>query len=288
MNRDLYALHDSDEDKRETEGMFLVTPEYAHELNSQGYGIHWTINDFNQKRKKKENLHKINSWYFEMDGIPKPRQLQLIDRGLIPSLVVESKNGFHVYFDCRDGDFFNPYPQIQARLTEFYQADPNCRHALSKTARCPGYMHMKQPNDPYPVNIVWQYPVTYTPKQMLYFYPKAKAELEKNEKPKPKKSFACGDSLSDKVYNFNCIEALTRLSGSAWVGNETYTFRPAGRGHHNIVVNGKTSSCFIDSSGRIGSSSKGGPTIWQWLRWYGHSDKTILQILKAHIPELFD
>ena len=45
-------------------------------------------------------------------------------------------------------------------------------------------------------------------------------------------------------------------------------------------------STWIDEAGRIGSKAKGGPTVYQWLAYFGHRPREIVDVLKALFPEL--
>ncbi len=64
---------------------------------------------------------------------------------------------------------------------------------------------------------------------------------------------------------------LKELSGRNIVGWDRITFKKNTSGTKQIVVNGKSSSAWIDAKGMIGSHSEGGPTWIQWVLW----DKTI-------------
>lgn len=283
MNRDLYAIYDPDPT---TSGAIKISPDEAGLKNQLAYGIYQTVNEFSGARRK-ENLVRINSWFIELDSLTKPEQLELIDSGLIPSMIVESKRGYHVYFDAKDA--LPPHwDQIMKRLVEFYGADARARD-ICRILRAPGYKHMKDPADPFEVKVVWSYPVSYTERQMLYFYPPTREEMDGSEaKPiyKPKPVNLSGDGFFERVYQLDCREALSRLSGTRWVNGEAYSFRATTGGRYNILVNGKGTSTWIDSTGKIGSMDKGGPTPYQWLRWYGLSGSDAKKCLLEIFPEL--
>ena len=56
--------------------------------------------------------------------------------------------------------------------------------------------------------------------------------------------------------------------------------------NRNIYVDGKSSSCWIDRDGRIGSSKKGGPFISNWIRFYGNDWKTTIKAIKEIYPAI--
>ncbi len=74
---------------------------------------------------------------------------------------------------------------------------------------------------------------------------------------------------------------LERLSGSTYVRGEVFTFRNNKNGSYQIVVNKKPTGCWIDAKGEIGSYSGGGPSVVQWVKWYGNSTKEAYEILKC-------
>ena len=83
----------------------------------------------------------------------------------------------------------------------------------------------------------------------------------------------------------DCKDGLERLSGHLGVRGEEYTFKQTSRGW-NIYVNGRLSSCWVDNQGRIGSLSKGGPSLYQWLVWFGHRPGEVARIIRDVYPEL--
>ena len=95
-------------------------------LNKQGWGIFHTVNSFVGPRQKK-NLVRVNSWFVEIDDGTKPEMLKKIRSGLKPTMVVESKRGYHVYFACLDTDFElckKTWDEImKKRLIPFYGGD---------------------------------------------------------------------------------------------------------------------------------------------------------------------
>lgn len=281
MNRSFYARLDSSKEAV----MHDLKPEDAKRYNKLNYGIFWTVNEFSGARTK-DNLKKINSWYIDLDG-NKESIIEKLNEGLYPSYVVETKNGFHAYFYALDAKPEN-YKEVQERLIDFYDADANAKD-VTRVLRVPGFYHWKDPKNPYLVQTVWHKEHYYSEKDMLFFYPSSDDEdYIESQKSNIKRviSFET-DEFWDKVYELNAIDALERLSGKMCVNGEVFSFKKNSNGKHNIIVNGKGTSCFVDQQGAIGSSAKGGPSIWQWLRYYGHSHKQTYQILKDNFKELW-
>lgn len=274
MARQLYALHDSDPAIQEREGMRSISNENAVLLNAKGWGIHWAVNKF-QGRRQAVRLSKINSWICDIDEGCKESQWERIQGSpLFPSMIVETKNGYHIYFNAKKATI-DSWREIAVRLIDFFGGDPIAKD-VTRTLRAPGFFHLKDPNDPFLVSIKYQSDVVYTPEDMLFAFPSIPEEPQAK---KPERIVVEGDDLTSKLDALDCEYALKRLSGTAYVNGEVYTFQRGSGSNLNIVVNGKSTSCFIDADKRIGATP-GGPTIFQWLRYFGHSDQHIYEILK--------
>jgi len=273
--RQLFIMHDQ---LPSIAGTKAVTLPEAVEWNERGYGVFWVINDFVGDRLS-QNLQHINAWFFEIDDLPKSEQWLLIEQGLIPSLIVESKNSLHVYFFARKASR-DSFDEVQGRVIHFYGSDPKIKDPL-RLMRAPGFNHLKNPQEPYPVRVVWSSDVTYTPDMMRYFFsqiPQGEAIFKEDAparvalSPEAKQYFA-------SIFEHNQMELLKALSGTKWVKGEVYSFKPQNNGKYNIHVNGNSTHCFIDAQGKIGAVN-GGPTIWQWLKWFGHKPEDIKQAIK--------
>lgn len=304
---DLYRMFDAD-----PSGMFLVGRKEARDWNRKGWGIFWTVNHFAGRPRRKENLVRIGAWAIDMDdGTKQEQHARLLRSPLVPSLIVETKSGFHAYWVARDdrehgaprADHWNAI--VLERLVPFFGSDKNARD-LCRVLRVPGFQHMKDPASPFTVRTAWQQHVAYTERQMAEAFrwvPDRKAheahlrEAQRAEQMRVrdearKAAIASGvmptETLWDAIWNLDCEDALRRLSGHWAVGGETYTFRSTSRGNLNLFVNGKSSSCFIDENKKIGSLQGGGPTVTAWLRWFKHPWKTVLDVLFEIYPHLRD
>jgi hypothetical protein len=281
MTRQIYASKDQPEalDK----GYFKIDIQKAEQYNSKGYGIFWTVNEFDGPRRK-VNLKTLNSWYVEMELEEKPTQMSRLELSPVPpSLIVESKRGYHVYWNCRDATLTN-YKRILKGLRQHFKADENAQD-VTRCLRVPGFNHVKDLSDPFPVQIVWEYDNRYSERLMMFSFVNDEEDTPK-AKYKRELMVVEGSDFWSKAMSLDCELALKRLSGTRYVQNEHYTFRDNGNGTNQIYVNGKSTSCWIDSNRKIGSSSKGGPGIAQWLHWHGHSYPEVRQILIDVFPEV--
>ena len=260
----------------------------AHKYNADGWGIFWTVNEFKGPRKK-ENLTRLRAWFVECDSETKDKDLKRLQSKLMPSMIIESKRGFHAYWFAKDATVENYSDIIESRLVPYYRGDPNAKD-ISRILRVPDYFHCKDPTDKFLIRCVFVDPnLVYSESDILSAYDVPQAEKKTLEvKQAFKMDFGGAGDLWERVYNIDCEQALIRLSGSGAVNGETYSFKRTGSGKLNILVNGKSTSCWLDGAKRIGSLDRGGPTIFNWLLWYNHDKKMTYSLIKQYFPELFD
>lgn len=262
----------------------------AKRLNeTERLGIFWTVHEFSGDRKK-ENLSQINGFAVDIDGGDKPAMVEKLKRGLLPSLVIETKSGYHAYWLFHEPIETTYSEAVEARyravmekrLLPFYGADKNAKD-LCRMLRVPHFLHQKDPANPFRIEIVSENPVRYSWAQLEAFYPDVEAErfYEENiTQARRELKLPKGNDLFDRIYRLDCQSALERLSGHSAVSGEVFTFKKTASGNLNILVNGKGTSCWVDKNKRIGSLDKGGPTVWQWLFWYLRDHKRVYQVVR--------
>jgi hypothetical protein len=283
----------------------VASPEEAKRWNTPelGFGIFATVNDFDGARRK-ENLRLINAWAVDMDEGTKEQMHAKLQRSpLVPSVIVETKRGYQAYWLATDGKAEHWNAIVLERLVPFFGSDANARD-LCRILRVPGFLHLKDPSDPFKIRTVWKHWVRYSERQIADAFPwvankaehqrhlsEAQRAAEREAKEKARQAaVALGqvptETLWEAVWNLDCEEGLMRLSGHWAVSGEKYTFQRTGRGTLNIYVDGKGCSCWIDLDKRIGSLIGGGPTLVQWLRYFKHDWKTVVAVLKEIFPQL--
>lgn len=284
-----------------------TTHDEAHRWNTPelGFGIFATVNSFDGPRRK-ENLTSINAWAVDMDeGTKRQMHDKLLASPLVPSVIVETKRGYQAYWAAVDGKAEHWNAIVLERLVPHFGSDANARD-LCRILRVPGFLHLKDPADPFKVRCVWKHMVRYSERQIAEAFPwvankaehqrhldEAQRAAEREAKERARQAaIAMGqiptETLWDAIWNLDCEEGLSRLSGNWAVNGEKYTFRRTTRGNLNLFVDGKSSSCFIDANKRIGSLDGGGPTLVQWLRWFKHDWKVVVAVLKEIFPQLVD
>lgn len=121
-------------------------------LNSQGAGVFHTIHETNGKSRMAKDIVKLNALAMDYDNC-EPSNLELLPT---PSIVVQSKNGKHLYWLLSDEsermqlDKFTPYQQMIAAMT----GGDSSVSDLPRVLRLPGFNHVKDPSDPFQVFLV--------------------------------------------------------------------------------------------------------------------------------------
>jgi len=256
----VFVMKDSGVDKDIKQ---VFDEETAVEYNKNKYGVFFSVNGFKDRRIK-ENLININAWAVDIDNLSKEKQKELIlSSPLPPSLVIESKNGFHLYWFSKDATK-EKYEEIEQRLVNFFHADLKARD-LCRILRYPNYYHWKNENDPFMVSMVWNKDnLVYSEEKMLSCF-------------KPIKTFKRTYSAPVSLNTVDNIKALEILSGKPEVRGEVFTFKKNSSGYQ-ILVDGRTTSSWIDKEGLIGSYERGGCSWVNWVMWYGYTRSEALSI----------
>lgn len=69
-----------------------------------------------------------------------------------PTIVVNSKNGDHAYFACKENRSVETFKSTQKKLIAHYDTDKGVND-LARVMRLPGFPHLKDPSDPFMVKI---------------------------------------------------------------------------------------------------------------------------------------
>lgn len=198
---DMYAIHDHDPALK-TKGCLNITKEQAPEFNRNGYGIFWTPNVFDGARKA-ENLKKIRFWFVDIDEGDKEKLYNSLTTAILkPSIIIETKNGFHAYFAAKDATEKN-FALVQKGLIEKFKGDPACKD-VSRLLRVPEYYHCKNPQEPFKVKKVFQTDSEYKESMMLYCFPVKRQKISKLEY-KGEKSDMLEEDNWNRIFNLNRI-----------------------------------------------------------------------------------
>lgn len=142
------------------EGRMPVSSETRRDdLNKIGYEAYFTVNGFKGKPDaKKENCTSINSFFVDIDGRKDPKELEAIKERLIPTFILETKNGHHLYWlmdeviyreDMKDEeweDAVTRWERIEANVVATLKADPVVKD-ITRIMRIPDTFYWKKSGD---------------------------------------------------------------------------------------------------------------------------------------------
>ncbi|WP_018130197.1 DNA-primase RepB domain-containing protein [Effusibacillus pohliae] len=110
------------------------------------------------------SITQVTAHYIDFDKVPWEQQLELLNRfGLLPSIIVLSSRGMHVYWLMKDAKV-EEFRKVQKRLIHFFGSDPTVVNE-SRLMRVPGFYHQK--SAPQMVHVLWWHPeLSYTQDQL--------------------------------------------------------------------------------------------------------------------------
>jgi hypothetical protein len=255
-----------------------IRKEEIAEVNADGGDIYWVYNSMVSPFGDRDidKLVEINALYVEVDG-NKERVRSRIRKHLPPSTIIETKNGYHLYWDLKeplkdkDGSWFRNF--VKERLLVPFEGDPNAVDAV-RLLRVPECRYWKNGADgSFVIKALRSLAVTYDLKDLEKAFPITNPQKSRVTIPRGTMSQQIEDKLPADQW-------LRLLSGHPSVRGEHFTLHSKGM-VDQIHANGKETPCWVDMDGRIGSSSGGGPTILQWLMWYGNTMEESRAILNA-------
>lgn len=160
-----FRLNKSDE-PRETKQIFHsmfennLPFEELYELNKEGYNIYYGPATRKEEKGNKESVYEVSVLFVDIDlNTDENRQTleQQIEKrtketGLIPSIIVDSGNGFHLYFKLKKNikiltdEDRQLVEGVSRWLAEMFGGDNICD--LSRVMRLPGFYNNKDPQSP--------------------------------------------------------------------------------------------------------------------------------------------
>lgn len=115
--------------------------------NDAGAGIYVTVNETDGEGRKISNIVGIRAFWADLDGV----EVALDSLPLKPSMVVQSKNGKHLYWLSYGDCTFEQHRKMQARIAAALGSDPSVIDP-SRVLRVPGFFHNK--TEPFMVSLV--------------------------------------------------------------------------------------------------------------------------------------
>ncbi len=205
----IYCIHDHDPELKKR-GAFEIQKSEIRQYNQQGYGIFHTANEFNGRRKA-ENLVKINYWLADIDEGDKFNEQidRIMSLPLIPTILIETKKGFHCYWKAENATLEN-YKEIEKGLIQRLKADKACTD-VCRLLRYPGTYHMKDPQNPFKVELIMNNKKSYSEEKMLCAYQLPKPKLKPLKYNGEKKDFL-DESKWERFFNVSQVGEGNRNS----------------------------------------------------------------------------
>lgn len=109
------------------------------QLNQQGAGVFFMVNQGDQKGRKKENVVRVRALFVDLDGA---RREPVMSSSVKPHITVESSPGrYHAYWLVKDCPL-DQFTHLQAALAAKFNSDPVVKD-LPRVMRLPGFFHQK-------------------------------------------------------------------------------------------------------------------------------------------------
>lgn len=159
------------------------------------YGAYFSVNGFKNNSKEKKDLVCINALHLDLDRIDGQKLTKedvlstFFDAGAAPSILVETKNGYHGYWlletphkvtDKTRQEITDAVEGMNYTIAKKIGADPSTAD-VSRVLRIPGSMHRKDINDQFEIRIVHETDVRYTSQDLRkIFPPTARAQKKSN------------------------------------------------------------------------------------------------------------
>lgn len=167
-------IHDSNPEKP------TITSEiFDLERQSEGYGTFFSVNGFSGGRRQGANLLCVNGFFLDADYPDKVNRTkakvkeykeQLIadmmgQGSLMPSGIVETKNGVHAYWLLKEPimvgqlaeeqvkNLLLSYREIEEAILKRYDGDPGAKD-IARVLRVPETLHQKDPEDPFTCELI--------------------------------------------------------------------------------------------------------------------------------------
>lgn len=137
----------------------VSSAEARPDLNKQGYEAYFTVNGFKgASDAKKENCTSLNAFFVDIDGRKDPAELEAIREKLEPTFILETKNGYHIYWVLDEAIFKDEvsaeewslklirWERIEQSLVTTLNADPVVKD-VTRIMRQPDTWYWKKSGD---------------------------------------------------------------------------------------------------------------------------------------------
>lgn len=133
-------------------------------LNQRGAGVFVTLNRTDGRGRRAENIVAIRAAYTDNDTG------EIVPSKITPSIVVQSKRGPQWYWLLEPGEPLDAFRATQSALAHYLKTDPK-PIGIPLVVRLPGFLHMKNPKEPFLVKLLKCGSVRYRIEQIRAVYP---------------------------------------------------------------------------------------------------------------------
>lgn len=290
----IQTFNDKDKEEKSQSRILPMTKENLEKCEilqtKLPYGIYFSVNPMKNGKRNRESVKKIQTWICDIDDMDKEKQLELIQKApLKPSLAVESVHWFHLYYLADKWLNEEEYENGNWWLKNYYNWDSKVCKDTARVLRIPWFYHMKWE----PILEVFREDLScyelYSVEEMLNAFPNQTdtTTWRVNQRIKLNTYLNENDNFWTKASELDSRMMLEEFSWTSWLSWDIISFKKNTWWTEQIYVNWKSTWCWIDRNGLIGSGDKGWPTWIQWLKRYGLVDrKELAKELKNRHPEL--
>ena len=258
------------------------------DLNQQWAWVFFTVNAMKEWHTDKAWVESVSAWACEIDWMAKNMQEELIKCSPIkPSLIIESNKSYHMYRFAKDWKIENRC-KICRWLRNFFDWDKAIAWDISRVLRVPWFFHMKNPDKPFLCTVKDCTLEYYTEEEMLKAYPDTETYQDKQAKVRKKEQDFVNESWDDfwdRVRAMDTKTVLQKISWTSFVSYENIDFKRNSNWTEQIIVNWKSTWCWLDKNWKIWSTDWWWPNWTNWVFWYGRTDgKELYQWIIKEFP----
>ena len=274
-------------------------------LNSQGYNIFFTPNGVQNVGGKNSlnNFQNINAWYIDIDiqetknldyGLLEVRQEKkadilgyIFDSDFWPSLVVETRNGFQLYWFAKGNLNIDNWHKIEKGIYEKFEkygADKSTTKIV-QLMRVPGFRYYKH-GETGIIDIIWPLSTfwLYEEMEMLGKFPAKEEKVieEKRYEVFTINTFKNINDIFDRVIAMPVDQVLAKISGTDLVRYEKIEISRDNTEKTPILSNGRPTPNWINRKlNKVFSNTEDGfCNIIHYLQYYGWTKYEIAKRLK--------
>lgn len=135
------------------------------ELNLQGYESYFTVNGFrNASNAQKNSCSNLNAFFVDIDGRKDLAELEEIKSRLDPSFIIETQNGFHIYWLLDEviykdevtpaewEEYVARWERIEQAIVTELKADPVVKD-ITRILRVPGTYYWKKTGEKFKTGV---------------------------------------------------------------------------------------------------------------------------------------